>query len=80
MGDLLFLEPNTYLSPVYEFLVTRGENLMGVSIEVADLEIARQIIERGYGEEFEPYDGLSGRSIRIPAAKAHGVHLEFYEK
>lgn len=79
-GDLLFLEPTATASPVRAFLATRGENLMGVSITVADLEAARRALEQGYGEPFEPYDGLDGRSLYVPADRAHGVHLEFVER
>jgi hypothetical protein len=80
LGDIVLLQPRLAASPVREFLALRGENLMGISLEVTDLERARQVVERGLGERFAPYDGLVGRSFRVPAARAKGVHLEFFQR
>jgi hypothetical protein len=79
MGDLLFLQPMYFDSPVMDFLLSRGENLMGVSIEVENLETAKKVIENGYGTNFSVYDGIGGKSFLVPAEKARGVNLEFYQ-
>ncbi|MGI9181089.1 MAG: VOC family protein [Longimicrobiaceae bacterium] len=79
MGDIVLLQPRLIASPVREFLALRGENLMGISLEVADLERAREVVGHGLGMSFEPYDGLEGRSFRVPAAHAKGVNVEFFQ-
>jgi hypothetical protein len=78
-GDALLLEPAAFDSPVNVFLVTRGENLIGISIEVGDLSTARRVLERGLGRVLEPYQGIDGRSVLVPAEQAHGVYLEWVQ-
>lgn len=78
-GDALLLEPAALDSPVNVFLVSRGENLMGISIEVRDLSIARRVLERGLGRPLEPYRGIDGRSLLVPPEQGHGVYLEWVQ-
>ena len=78
-GKMLLVEPTRDASPAMDHLLVRGEDLMGISIEVGDLEKARQLIQRSLGRPLEVYDGLEGPSFLVPADLAHGVYLEFFQ-
>jgi hypothetical protein len=79
-GRILLLQPDGDEGPVMEFLFTRGEGVMGASIEVQSLERARTIIETRLGRRFTSYAGLEGASILLPGNLTHGVSLEFFER
>jgi catechol 2,3-dioxygenase-like lactoylglutathione lyase family enzyme len=79
-GRILVLEPESDEGPVMEFLFTRGEGVLGASIEVQSLDRARQLIESRSGRRFVPYAGLEGASILLPASFTHGVALELFER
>ncbi|MFN2445580.1 MAG: hypothetical protein ABR606_08365 [Vicinamibacterales bacterium] len=63
-----------------QYLFVRGEGVMGASIEVRDLELARRFIETRSRERFPTYAGLEGTSILLPASFAHGVAVELFER
>ena len=54
--------------------------IIGVSIEVSDLNKARAWIESHSGQNLEPYDGFYGRSIMILPDLTHGVWMELFEQ
>lgn len=77
-GDLVFLRPSSWDSPVSDFLLQRGENLMGVTLGVSDLDVARRVLARGFGEAMPEHRTADGRcALFVPAEKAHGVFLEW---
>jgi hypothetical protein len=63
-----------------EFLFTRGEGVMGASIEVQSLEGAQKHIESRSGRRFPSYAGLEGARLLLPASFTHGVSLELFER
>jgi catechol 2,3-dioxygenase-like lactoylglutathione lyase family enzyme len=77
-GVLLLLapQPNRNSGPVVDFLASRGEGLMGVTIEVADIERARDYLEAHAGGVLDPRWETDGY-VLIPAAAAHGFWLRF---
>jgi catechol 2,3-dioxygenase-like lactoylglutathione lyase family enzyme len=77
-GVLLLLapQPNRNSGPVVDFLASRGEGLMGVTIEVADIERARDYLETHSGGVLDPRWKTDGY-VLIPAAAAHGFWLRF---
>lgn len=79
-GVILLLQPKGKNSYVHSFLADRGEGTMGVSIEVRDLDIARQLLEPNTNRKFTPYRGAYGRSILIPAKLTHGVWIEMFQR
>lgn len=79
-GRLLLLQPADDDSPVMEHLFTRGESMMGASLEVQDLDRAHKLIETRSGQRFSVYAGLEGRSMLLPARFTHGVALELFER
>lgn len=66
---------------VNKFLSDRHDGeIIGVSIEVSDLNKARSWIEGRSGRKLGPYDGFYGRSILIPPDLTHGVWLELFQQ
>jgi len=54
--------------------------IIGVSIEVSDLNKARSWVEGRSGRQLEPYKSFYGRSILIPPDLTHGVWMEFFQR
>jgi catechol 2,3-dioxygenase-like lactoylglutathione lyase family enzyme len=79
-GRILLLAPEDDEGPVMEFLFTRGEGVMGASIEVQSLDGAQKLIESRSGRRFPSYAGLEGASLLLPASFTHGVSLELFER
>lgn len=77
---VLLLQPGIEGGKVFAFLADRGEGIMGVSMEVRDLETARKVIESNTGLVFAPYAGPYGSSILIPAQIAQGLWIEMFQK
>jgi catechol 2,3-dioxygenase-like lactoylglutathione lyase family enzyme len=76
---VLLLQPQGKSGKVASFLATRGEGVIGVSIEVESLETARTLIERNLKRKFKPQNNLSGKSILIPPEMAHGIWIELHQ-
>ena len=53
---------------------------MGGTVEVADLDAARSLIETRSGWTLEPYDTPAGRAFHIPSEHARGVRLAFVQR
>lgn len=51
----------------------------GLSIKVAAIDAIRSRVLRRRGVDLQPYAGLYGRSVLIPASLAHGTTIEFFE-
>lgn len=80
-GCLLLLQSVDKNSAVNRFLSDRHDGeIIGVSVEVSDVEKARSWIEGHSGRKLEPYDGCYGRSIVIPPDMTHGVWLEMFQR
>jgi catechol 2,3-dioxygenase-like lactoylglutathione lyase family enzyme len=79
-GPILLLQPEKSTGSVASFLAERGaEGIMGVSIEVASLQTARDLLKSNTKRQFEPYNGPYGQSILIPPELTHGVWIEFFQ-
>lgn len=80
-GCLLLLQSIDKKGVVNKFLSDRHDGeIIGVSVEVSDVEKARSLIESRSGQKLEPYDGFYGRSILIPPELTHGVWLELFQR
>jgi catechol 2,3-dioxygenase-like lactoylglutathione lyase family enzyme len=55
-------------------------DIIGVSIEVSDLNKARSWVEGHSGHKLEPYKGFYGQSMMIPPDLAHGVWMELFQR
>lgn len=78
-GIILLLQPQGKDGQVAAFLAARGEGIMGISIEVSNLDAARALLEKNTARRFTPYAGPYGKSILIPAEFAHGVSIEMFQ-
>lgn len=79
-GCILLLEGAGGDGIVGELLAEHGPgSILGVTISVEDLERASSFLTWGEGGGPEPYDGLFGRSVRIPAARMYGLEIELAE-
>ena len=78
-GRILLLQPSDAHGVVASFVKGRGEGVMGLSIEVRNLLAARRVIE-GTGQRIVPYAGAYGRSLLVPADRAHGVWIEMFQR
>ena len=80
-GTILLLQPEKSAGNVASFLAERGaEGVMGVSIEVANLQTARDVLKSNTKRQFELYNGPYGQSILIPPELTHGVWIELFQK
>jgi hypothetical protein len=61
-----------------EALRVRGPHVLGISVEVADLEAAATAARRGYAETSAPYQGAFGRSVLAPVQQDLGILVEFH--
>ena len=52
--------------------------MIGMSIEVANLEKA-QILIRRTGQDLKPYDGPHGRAVLAPPDVTYDTWLEFFQ-
>lgn len=80
-GSLLLLKSTDENGELNKSLSNRDDgSIVGVSIEVSDVEKARSLIEGRSERKLEPYDGFYGRSILIPPEMTHGVWLELFQR
>jgi hypothetical protein len=77
---LLLLEANDTDGIVASFIEKRGAAIMGMSIELVELDTARKVLETNIKQTFTPYDGVYGRSILIPAKMTNGVWIEMFQQ
>ena len=79
-GLLLLLAPKAAHNsgPIDDFLARRGEGLMGVTIEVADIARVRDYLKAHAPAVLDPH-GDSADYLLIPGAAAHGLWLRLIE-
>lgn len=51
----------------------------GLTIKVADVDAVRSRVLKQRGVNLQPYAGLYGRSVLVPASLAYGTAIEFFE-
>ncbi len=62
------------------FASTRGQGLLGMTLEVADLQKATALVEEHTQRCFPTYRGRYGRSFFIPPELAAGAWIEMVQK
>ncbi|MBO9711192.1 MAG: VOC family protein, partial [Caulobacter sp.] len=55
-----------------------GPQVLAVSLGVADLDVAKRRVERGYEQSLEGYQGVSGASFLAPTRADLGMLIEFH--
>jgi catechol 2,3-dioxygenase-like lactoylglutathione lyase family enzyme len=78
-GSLLLLQPMGAAANVIPG-GGRTSKAMGVSIEVDDLGAACDILEGELERAFEPYAGLYGESLLVPAELTQGLWIELFSQ
>lgn len=76
-GSILVLQPSGP-GAAADALAARGPHLYGVGVEVADLDRARRIVERSYGQKLITYRGVAGDAFAAPTHGELGVVIEFH--
>jgi hypothetical protein len=80
-GRLLLLESTDENGVLNRFLSDHDDGeIIGISIEVSDLNKARSWVKGHSRRKLEPYDGFYGWSIMIPPDLTHGVWLELFQR
>jgi hypothetical protein len=77
-STLVLLEPDGP-GRVADFAADRGEGILGVSIRVADLETARDLISGNTGLDLETFKYKGRDRFLIPASLTHGLLIEMVE-
>jgi catechol 2,3-dioxygenase-like lactoylglutathione lyase family enzyme len=78
-GVLLLLESSDKNGLLTKFLSAHDEDIIGLSIEVADLGKARELSESRMGSKLDIYKGFYGPSFLLPPEVTHGVWLEMFQ-
>jgi hypothetical protein len=80
-GSLLVLESVDDKGVLSGFLSNHKDgSIIGISIEVSDLNKARSWAEGHSRHKLGPYGGFYGRSIAIPPDLTHGIWLELFRR
>jgi hypothetical protein len=77
---ILLLQATDTKGPLASCVAQQGEGVIGMSIEVRDLKIARSLLRSSTKQELNPYNGPYGESIFVPPVFTHGVWVEFFQK
>lgn len=72
-GQIVLLDAKDKSPEVKEFVAKFGEGIIGISVEVANLEMARAAAQSGAHATFANVDS---RGFLVPAALAHGLWIE----
>lgn len=78
-GLVLLLETSSAGGEVASFLVRRGEDVIGVSIKVAELNTALNILETNLKLKLRPYEGAYGKSVLVPVEVTRGIWIEMFK-
>jgi 4-hydroxyphenylpyruvate dioxygenase-like putative hemolysin len=78
-GVLLLLESSDKNGLLTKFLSGHDEDIIGLSIEVADLGKARELAESRMGSKLDIYKGFYGSSFLLPPEVTHGMWLEMFQ-
>lgn len=79
-GVILLLQATNTKGPLASYVAQHGEGVIGMSIEVRDLEVARALLRGSTKAQLDPYNGLYGRSIVVPPVFTHGVWIELFQR
>jgi methylmalonyl-CoA/ethylmalonyl-CoA epimerase len=79
-GVLLLLQATDTTGPLASYVARHGEGVVGMSVEVRDLQAARSLLRNSTKQELDLYKGPYGMSIFVPPVFTHGVWLELFQK
>lgn len=79
-GMIRLLQGEGRGSKISELLSSRGEGVIGVSVEVESVARARALIEKRASLRLPIRETFDGSSLLVPAERAHGLWLELFER
>lgn len=79
-GVILLLQANGTKGPLGPYVAQHGEGVVGMSIEVRDLQAVRSLLRSSTKQEITPYQGPYGRSLLVPPMFTHGVWIELFQR
>jgi catechol 2,3-dioxygenase-like lactoylglutathione lyase family enzyme len=79
-GMIVLLQAKEASGPLASQVSQHGEGVVGVSIEVRDLDAARSRIQASTKRPLESYSGAFGQSVLVPPEFTHGMWIEFFAK
>jgi catechol 2,3-dioxygenase-like lactoylglutathione lyase family enzyme len=80
-GCMLLLRSADKNGALNKFLSDHDDgDIIGLSIEVSDLNTARSWVEGHSGRKLESYKGFYGRGIMIPPELTHGIWMELFQR
>ena len=79
-GVILLLQATDMKGPLASYVALHGEGVIGMSIEVRDLQIVRSVLRNSTKQELNSYNGPYGKSILVPPVFTKGVWIELFQK
>jgi catechol 2,3-dioxygenase-like lactoylglutathione lyase family enzyme len=79
-GVILLLQATDTKGPLASYVAQHGEGVVGMSIEVRDLNIARSLLHSSTQQELNPSNGPYGESVVVPPVFTHGVWIELFQE
>jgi hypothetical protein len=79
-GVILLLQAKNTKGSLASYVAQHGEAIIGVSIEVRDLQVARSMLTATIKQELNPYNGPYGKCILVAPEFTHGVWIELFQK
>jgi hypothetical protein len=79
-GTIVFFEASHSNSPLSMYLKRHRLGLVGISVEVADLKTAQQIVQEGTHKDFKIKRDGKRISFTVPADLAVGSFVEFVQQ
>ena len=79
-GVILLLQPNNSKGTLASFLAQYGEGIVGMTIEVRDLDAARTLLRAATGQELASYTTSNGNAILVSPNFTRGVWIEFFQR
>jgi len=77
-GEIILIQPDAS-SPLNAALTTRGDHVLGISVQVADLAATARFLEQQLGHAPSRTVGHFGPSLLLPAQDPLGLLIEFHE-
>jgi catechol 2,3-dioxygenase-like lactoylglutathione lyase family enzyme len=79
-GDILLLEPTEDDGFTARFMEARGEGIMGVSLRVASLARAREVMAPAIARRLLPHSGFYGGAFLVQPVLTRGLWIELFEE
>jgi hypothetical protein len=79
-GVLALLDSGDKRREPARYLVNHEEGIIAISVQVSDLQAAKDSVESALHTKLKTYKGSFGDAFVIPASYAHGLWIEMFEQ